>query len=110
MLFFLRNPGLWRGSMPHPRRSRSKPDLLAFLQNRHIGLIMQVNSMKHIETGSFLVASEALSFPDAFHLVSWNVNRGQHLNSTIEFLADARADVILLQETDVNARRTNCRN
>jgi len=71
---------------------------------------MQVNSMKQIETGSFRTASEALSFRDAFHLVSWNVNRGQHLNEVIEFLAGARADVILLQETDVNARRTNCRN
>jgi endonuclease/exonuclease/phosphatase family metal-dependent hydrolase len=71
---------------------------------------MQVNSMKHIETGSFVTPSEALSLPDAFRLVSWNVNRGQHLNETIEFLAGTRADVILLQETDVNARRTNCRN
>ena len=71
---------------------------------------MQVNSTKHIETGSFLTQSEALAFPDAFHLVSWNVNRGQHLNEAIEFLVGARADVILLQETDVNARRTNCRN
>ena len=52
--------------------------------------------MKRIETGSFLTASEALSFPDALHVVSWNVNRGQHLNEIIEFLAGERADVILL--------------
>lgn len=71
---------------------------------------MQANSTNHIETGSFLTASEAPSFPDAFQLVSWNVNRGQHLKEIIEFLAGARADVILLQETDVNARRTNCHN
>lgn len=66
--------------------------------------------MKHIETASFLTSSEPLMLPDTFHLVSWNVNRGQHLSETIDFLAGARADVILLQETDVNARRTNCRN
>jgi len=71
---------------------------------------MQVNSMNHIETGSFPAPSGALAFPDAFHLVSWNVNRGQHLDEAIEFLAGARADVILLQETDLNAQRTNCRN
>ena len=71
---------------------------------------MQVNSMKYIETGSFQTASGAAAFPDVFHLVSWNVNRGQYLNEIIDFLASARADVILLQETDVNARRTNCRN
>lgn len=66
--------------------------------------------MKNIETGSFLKAPQASSLPDTFRLVSWNINRGQHLNEIIEFLAGARADAILLQETDVNARRTNCRN
>lgn len=66
--------------------------------------------MKHIETGSFLDSSQALSFPNVFRLVSWNVNRGQRLGEVIDFLASTKADVILLQETDVNARRTNCIN
>ena len=45
-------------------------------------------------------------WPETIRLVSWNVNRGLHLTEIIEFLAASSADLILLQETDVNARRT----
>ena len=43
-------------------------------------------------------------------ILSWNINRGQKPDAVIEFLRDAKADVILLQESDVNARRTHRRN
>lgn len=43
-------------------------------------------------------------------MVTWNINRGQQLYEVIEFLAGTSADVILLQETDLNARRTQGRN
>ena len=43
-------------------------------------------------------------------VVSWNINRGLQLPGIIEFLSEASADLILLQEADVNARRTQYRN
>ena len=48
--------------------------------------------------------------PETIRIVSWNINRGLRLNSVIEFLEWAAADLILLQEADRNARRTHGRN
>lgn len=39
-------------------------------------------------------------------IVSWNINRGLCLSAVIEFLSFVKADVVLLQEVDKNARRT----
>jgi endonuclease/exonuclease/phosphatase family metal-dependent hydrolase len=39
--------------------------------------------------------------------VDWNIARGQQLQSVTEFLASANADILILQEVDVNARRTH---
>ncbi|HMK30721.1 MAG TPA: endonuclease/exonuclease/phosphatase family protein [Terriglobales bacterium] len=62
--------------------------------------------MNHIETGSF-AAREACSSPsDSLRIVSWNINRGSRFNFIVEFLADARADLVLLQECDLNTLRT----
>jgi endonuclease/exonuclease/phosphatase family metal-dependent hydrolase len=66
--------------------------------------------MKQLETGSFVTAPGPLKLPDAVRIVNWNINRGLQLNEVIEFLAEAAADLILLQEADWNARRTHCRN
>ncbi len=44
--------------------------------------------------------------PNAVRIVAWNINRGVRLNEVIEFLSGAEADLILLQEADRNARRT----
>lgn len=49
-------------------------------------------------------------WPRTIRVVSWNVNRGLQLNGIIDFLAGSCADLILLQETDINARRTGRRN
>jgi endonuclease/exonuclease/phosphatase family metal-dependent hydrolase len=64
--------------------------------------------MNHIETGSFV--SELTEAPPALRVVSWNIARGSQLDAIIEFLATANADIILLQEADRHARRTNYRN
>ena len=40
-------------------------------------------------------------------MVNWNVDRGTHLARVIDFLVGAKADLILLQETDINAKRTH---
>jgi endonuclease/exonuclease/phosphatase family metal-dependent hydrolase len=65
--------------------------------------------MEQIETGS----SQTIDIPAdprVIRIVSWNINRGLQLPGLIEFLGNASADLILLQEVDVNARRTQYRN
>lgn len=39
--------------------------------------------------------------------MSWNIERGSKLRRVIEFLAGEKADIVLLQEADLNARRTH---
>ena len=60
-----------------------------------------------IETGSF---GELTPYPDSLHVLSWNINRGLQFDAIVEFLATEDADLILLQESDFNARRTAYRN
>jgi endonuclease/exonuclease/phosphatase family metal-dependent hydrolase len=66
-----------------------------------------VISMQEIETGNFSPPRLVLIPPDSFRVVNWNINRGLRLQRVIEFLASAKADVVLLQESDLNARRTH---
>jgi len=63
--------------------------------------------MQEIETGNFSPPRLVLIPPDSIRVVNWNINRGLLLQKVIEFLAGAKADVILLQESDQNARRTH---
>ena len=66
-----------------------------------------VISMQEIETGNFSPPRLAFIPPDSIRVVNWNINRGLRLQRVIEFLATAKADVVLLQESDLNARRTH---
>lgn len=63
--------------------------------------------MQEIETGNFATSPWVLCPPDSIRVVSWNINRGLRLQRVIEFLAGAKADIVLLQESDLNARRTH---
>jgi endonuclease/exonuclease/phosphatase family metal-dependent hydrolase len=63
--------------------------------------------MQEIETGNFSPPRLVLIPPDSIRVVNWNINRGLRLQGIIEFLASAKADVLLLQESDLNARRTH---
>ena len=65
--------------------------------------------VKELEIGSFLTPPFPREWPETLRVVSWNVNRGLQLNGIIDFLQNSSADLILLQETDVNARRTRHR-
>ena len=48
-----------------------------------------------------------LSWPrSSIRVVDWNIDRGLQLPAILEFLAQADADILLLQEVDVNVRRT----
>jgi endonuclease/exonuclease/phosphatase family metal-dependent hydrolase len=52
--------------------------------------------------------SQWLSWPrSSIRVVDWNIDRGLQLQSIVDFLGDANADVFILQEVDINARRTN---
>jgi len=66
--------------------------------------------LEQLERGSFVPADHALEALDFIRIVSWNINRGLQLNEVLEFLTDASADLILLQEVDINAGRTHRRN
>jgi len=39
-------------------------------------------------------------------VVDWNIGRGLQQRSIIDFLGDTNADIFILQEVDINARRT----
>lgn len=63
--------------------------------------------MQEIESGSFASPRWVFCPPDSIRIVNWNINRGLQLQRVTQFLADAKADIILLQEADLNARRTH---
>jgi endonuclease/exonuclease/phosphatase family metal-dependent hydrolase len=63
--------------------------------------------MQEIESGNFVVPRWLFFPPDSIRVVSWNIDRGLKLSGVIEFLVGAKADIILLQEADLNARRTH---
>jgi endonuclease/exonuclease/phosphatase family metal-dependent hydrolase len=48
-----------------------------------------------------------LTWPrSSIRVVDWNIDRGLQLPAILEFLTQADADILLLQEVDVNVRRT----
>lgn len=67
-------------------------------------------SLDVVESGSFVADDVARKPTDQLRIVSWNIARGARLKEIIEFLRATNADLICLQETDRNARRTGCRN
>jgi len=66
-----------------------------------------MNAIQEIESGNFSVPRWNLFSPDSVRVVSWNIDRGSKLRRVIEFLAGEKADIVLLQEADLYARRTH---
>jgi endonuclease/exonuclease/phosphatase family metal-dependent hydrolase len=62
--------------------------------------------MKELESGSFSNWPLRRVWPETIRVVSWNINRGLQLERVVSFLEASSADLILLQEADLNARRT----
>ena len=60
-----------------------------------------------IETGNFASPRWLLCPLNSFKVVCWNINRGLQLPRIIEFLGRSKADILLLQEADLNAKRTH---
>lgn len=67
-------------------------------------------SIDWIETGSFGAPAPVSLQAPTLHVVSWNIARGSRFDAISEFLINANADLILLQESDRNCRRTAYRN
>jgi len=62
--------------------------------------------MPEILTGSFTPFRWTLWPPSSLRVVDWNIDRGQQLQGVIDFLVSANADILTLQEVDLNAKRT----
>jgi endonuclease/exonuclease/phosphatase family metal-dependent hydrolase len=63
--------------------------------------------MDEIISGSFVPPRLQLWPRDSFRVVDWNIDRGTHFSAIVEFLKRCKADLIMLQEVDLNARRTH---
>src|SRR6266567_2938886 len=63
--------------------------------------------MKDVLTGNFVGWQLQFSPLQAIRVVNWNIDRGLHLPDITEFLASQQADLLTLQEVDLNARRTH---
>jgi len=64
-------------------------------------------SMQEIITGNFAPFRWVVSPPNSIRVVDWNIDRGLRLQGITDFLKDMNADVLILQEVDINARRTH---
>jgi endonuclease/exonuclease/phosphatase family metal-dependent hydrolase len=62
--------------------------------------------MNEIVAGSFVPWRLDLWAPQSLRVVNWNIERGLHLPEIADFLESQKADILTLQEVDLNARRT----
>ncbi len=62
--------------------------------------------MLEIVTGNFAPFRWVIWPPNFVRIVDWNIDRGLQLQAVIDFLASMDADILILQEVDLNARRT----
>jgi endonuclease/exonuclease/phosphatase family metal-dependent hydrolase len=65
--------------------------------------------MDKVISGGFAIGRRQPWSRDYVRVVSWNVERGLRFSAILDFLRTAQADLILLQEVDLKARRTQHR-
>jgi len=65
------------------------------------------SSMDQVISGGFAPLRIQLWPRESFRIVDWNIERGQKFSPVVEFLKKSKADLIFLQEVDLNARRTH---
>ncbi len=63
--------------------------------------------MHDIVTGNFAPYRWIVSAPKSLKVVDWNIDRGQQLQGVADFLGGVNADILILQEVDLYARRTH---
>jgi endonuclease/exonuclease/phosphatase family metal-dependent hydrolase len=66
--------------------------------------------MKDVLAGNFAARRWQFWPPQSIRVVNWNIDRGQRLPEITDFLVSQQADLLILQEVDLNARRTHCSN
>ena len=66
-----------------------------------------MSSNQEIEVGNFAPTGWRFGAGSPIQVVDWNIDRGLQLAGVIDFLASTKADLIVLQEVDLNARRTH---
>jgi endonuclease/exonuclease/phosphatase family metal-dependent hydrolase len=66
-----------------------------------------MSSNQEIQVGNFAPTGRVFKPSGPIQVVDWNIDRGLQLGGIIDFLASTNADLILLQEVDLNARRTH---
>ncbi len=62
--------------------------------------------MKDVLTGSFAPRDYDRRPLQRMRVVNWNIERGLQLPAILDFLESQNADLLILQEVDLNARRT----
>jgi endonuclease/exonuclease/phosphatase family metal-dependent hydrolase len=63
--------------------------------------------MNDVLTGNFAPCRWQFWPPQTIRVVNWNIDRGLRLPEITDFLASQQADLLTLQEADLNARRTH---
>jgi endonuclease/exonuclease/phosphatase family metal-dependent hydrolase len=63
--------------------------------------------MDQVISGNFAPLRWLAWTPSSLRIVDWNIDRGLQLSAVIDFLASTQADILILQEVDLNARRTH---
>jgi len=63
--------------------------------------------MHDVLTGNFAPCRWQFWPPQTIRVVNWNIDRGLRLPEITDFLASQQADLLTLQEADVNAKRTH---
>jgi len=62
--------------------------------------------MNDVLTGSFAAREYDRRPLQRMRVVNWNIERGRQLPAIVDFLESQNADLLILQEVDLNARRT----
>ena len=62
--------------------------------------------ISEILTGNFTTRRYDLGSTSEMRVTNWNIERGLQLSKVIDFLGSQNADLLTLQEVDLNARRT----
>jgi endonuclease/exonuclease/phosphatase family metal-dependent hydrolase len=66
--------------------------------------------MQDVLAGNFAAWRWQLWPPRSIRVVNWNIDRGLRFPGIADFLESQQADLLILQEVDLNARRTHQRN
>ena len=66
--------------------------------------------MDDVIAGNFASCRWQFWRPQTIRVINWNIDRGLRLQEITDFLASQQADILTLQEVDLNARRTHFRN